>query len=163
MQYIEPLAKLIEHFRSLPGIGAKTAVRLAYHVLDMDVEKAKALAGAIIEAKEKIGFCNTCFNLSDTNPCAICASDTRDRSLICVVEQPRDVACGRFAFHVRIGREDDLLDAARLDALDKLVDADVVGSNAVHRREHTVQHVIFSVELTRALHGDDVLCVANHA
>lgn len=92
MQYIEPLAKLIEHFRSLPGIGAKTAVRLAYHVLDMDVEKAKALAGAIIEAKEKIGFCNTCFNLSDTNPCAICASDTRDRSLICVVEQPRDVA-----------------------------------------------------------------------
>ena len=92
MQYIEPLAKLIEHFRSLPGIGAKTAVRLAYHVFDMDVEKAKALAGAIIEAKEKIGFCNTCFNLSDTNPCAICASDTRDRSLICVVEQPRDVA-----------------------------------------------------------------------
>ncbi len=92
MQYIEPLAKLIEHFRSLPGIGAKTAVRLAYHVLDMDVEKAKALAGAIIEAKEKIGFCNTCFNLSDTNPCAICASETRDRSLICVVEQPRDVA-----------------------------------------------------------------------
>lgn len=92
MQYIEPLAKLIEHFRSLPGIGAKTAVRLAYHVLDMDVEKAKALAGAIVEAKEKIGFCNTCFNLSDTNPCAICASDTRDRSLICVVEQPRDVA-----------------------------------------------------------------------
>ena len=92
MQYIEPLAKLIEHFRSLPGIGAKTAVRLAYHILDMDVEKAKALAGAIVEAKEKIGFCNTCFNLSDTNPCAICASDARDRSLICVVEQPRDVA-----------------------------------------------------------------------
>ncbi len=91
MQYIAPLAKLIEHFRSLPGIGAKTATRLAYHILDMDVEKAKALANAIIEAKEKIGFCNTCFDLSDTNPCKICTSENRDRSIICVVEQPRDV------------------------------------------------------------------------
>ena len=54
MQYIAPLAKLIEHFRALPGIGSKTAVRLAYHILDMDADKAKALANAIIEAKEKI-------------------------------------------------------------------------------------------------------------
>ena len=92
MEQIAPLAKLIEHFRALPGIGAKTAVRLAYHVLDMDAGEARALAGAIIEAKEKIGFCNTCFNLSDRNPCAICASTERDHSLICVVEQPQDVA-----------------------------------------------------------------------
>ena len=92
MEQIAPLAKLIEHFRELPGIGAKTAVRLAYHVLDMEAGEAKALAGAIIEAKEKIGFCNTCFNLSDRNPCAICASTERDRSVICVVEQPQDVA-----------------------------------------------------------------------
>lgn len=92
MQYIAPLAKLIEHFRALPGIGSKTAVRLAYHVLDMDGEQARALAGAIIEAKEKIGYCNTCFNLSDQNPCRICASEARDHSLICVVEQPQDVA-----------------------------------------------------------------------
>ena len=63
MQYIAPLSKLIEHFRALPGIGTKTAVRLAYHVLDMDTRQAKALAEAIMEAKEKIGFCNTCFNL----------------------------------------------------------------------------------------------------
>ena len=92
MQYIAPLAKLIEHFRALPGIGSKTAVRLAYHILDMDADQAKALANAIIEAKEKIGYCNTCFNLSDENPCRICASDARDHSMICVVEQPQDVA-----------------------------------------------------------------------
>ena len=92
MQYIAPLAKLIEHFRALPGIGNKTAVRLAYHVLDMDAEQAKKLAEAIIEAKEKIGYCNTCFNLSDQNPCAICAAEERDHSVICVVEQPQDVA-----------------------------------------------------------------------
>ncbi len=92
MQYIAPLAKLIEHFRALPGIGNKTAVRLAYHVLDMDAEQAKKLATAIIEAKEKIGYCNTCFNLSDQNPCVICAAEERDHSVICVVEQPQDVA-----------------------------------------------------------------------
>ena len=92
MQYIAPLSKLIEHFRALPGIGTKTAVRLAYHVLDMDTRQAKALAEAIMEAKEEIGFCNTCFNLSDTNPCAICAAQQRDHTTICVVEQPQDVA-----------------------------------------------------------------------
>lgn len=92
MQYIAPLAKLVEHFRALPGIGAKTAARLAYHILDMDSDKAKALAKAIIDAKEKIGYCNTCFNLTDTNPCSICAGENRDKTVICVVEQPRDVA-----------------------------------------------------------------------
>lgn len=92
MPYIAPLQKLIEHFRALPGIGAKTAVRLAYHVLDMEPSKAKALADAILEAKAKIGYCNTCFNLSDQNPCQICASEKRDHSVICVVEQPQDVA-----------------------------------------------------------------------
>lgn len=92
MQYIAPLAKLIEHFRALPGIGSKTAVRLAYHVLDMDAAKARALAEAIVEAREKIGFCSVCCNLSDQDPCAICTSEKRDRSKICVVEQPQDVA-----------------------------------------------------------------------
>lgn len=92
MQYIAPLAELIEHFRALPGIGNKTAVRLAYHVLDMDMEKARGLAGAIMRAKEKIGYCKVCFNLSDEDPCRICKSEARDHSVICVVEQPQDVA-----------------------------------------------------------------------
>lgn len=92
MQYIEPLAKLIEHFRALPGIGSKTAVRLAYHILDMDMEKAKGLSEAIIAAKSKITYCKECFNLTDTELCSICSSTQRDRSIICVVEQPQDVA-----------------------------------------------------------------------
>ncbi len=92
MQYIAPLAKLIEHFRALPGIGTKTAVRLAYHVLDMDINEAKALAEAIVEAREKIGYCSVCCNLSDEDPCRICAAEARDHSMICVVEQPQDVA-----------------------------------------------------------------------
>jgi len=92
MQYIAPLAKLVEQLRVLPGIGPKTATRLAYHVLEMDRDKAEALAQAIIEAKAKIGYCDICFNLTDSNPCKICQSEGRDASLICVVEEPRDVA-----------------------------------------------------------------------
>ncbi|MBR3722610.1 MAG: recombination protein RecR [Selenomonadaceae bacterium] len=87
-----PLLKLIEHFRALPGIGQKTAARLAYHVLDMSLEDAKSLSNAIVEAKEKIGYCKVCFNLSDRSPCEICDSSKRDGKIICVVEEPQDVA-----------------------------------------------------------------------
>ena len=91
MQYIAPLAKLVEQFRSLPGIGAKSAVRLAYHVLEMDRGKAEGLAKAILEAKAKVTYCSICFNITDQDPCAICQSEGRDRSVLCVVEEPRDV------------------------------------------------------------------------
>ena len=92
MQQIAPLAQLIEQLRSLPGIGAKTATRLAYHILDMDMERARRLAAAITGAKEKIGFCSIRFNLTDSDPCAICMAEKRDHTTICVVEQPQDVA-----------------------------------------------------------------------
>ena len=92
MHTIAPLAQLIEQFRALPGVGAKTAARLAYHVLDMDMTRAQRLANAIVEAKEKIGFCSTCFNLTDSDPCIICSAERRNRGVICVVEQPPDVA-----------------------------------------------------------------------
>lgn len=92
MQQVAPLSQLIEQLRALPGIGAKTATRLAYHILDMDMERAKRLAAAITGAKEKIGFCSVCFNLTDSDPCAICTAEKRDHTTICVVEQPQDVA-----------------------------------------------------------------------
>lgn len=92
MQQIAPLTQLIEQLRALPGIGAKTATRLAYHILDMDMERAHRLAAAITGAKEKIGFCSVCFNLTDSDPCAICMAEKRDHTTICVVEQPQDVA-----------------------------------------------------------------------
>lgn len=92
MQYIAPLAKLIEQFRALPGIGPKSAARLAYHILEMDKARAEALAAAIVDAKEKIGYCQICFNLTDSNPCKICCSEERDNTVVCVLEEPRDVA-----------------------------------------------------------------------
>ena len=91
-QQVAPLTQLIEQLRALPGIGAKTSTRLAYHILDMDMERAKRLAAAITGAKEKIGFCSVCFNLTDSDPCAICTAEKRDHTTICVVEQPQDVA-----------------------------------------------------------------------
>lgn len=87
-----PLAQLMEHFRRLPGIGPKTAARLAYHVLGMERERALALANSIIEAKDKISYCSVCFSLTDIDPCSICQAENRDHGLICVVEEPRDVA-----------------------------------------------------------------------
>lgn len=85
------LEKLVEHFRLLPGVGYKSAVRMAFNVLEMPEEKAKAFAQAILDAKEKIGHCKICQDISENEVCAICSDDTRDRSTICVVENAKDV------------------------------------------------------------------------
>jgi recombination protein RecR len=89
--YASPVAKLIEEFEKLPGIGHKTAQRLAFHILDLPAEKANNLADAIREAKLKTKYCSVCSNLTDSDICNICKSTTRNPSVICVVEDPRDV------------------------------------------------------------------------
>lgn len=89
--YAPPVARLIEEFEKLPGIGHKTAQRLAFHVLDLPVEKTEALAEAIRDAKLKTHYCSICSNLTETDPCSICGSAKRDHGVICVVEDPRDV------------------------------------------------------------------------
>jgi recombination protein RecR len=91
MQLIAPLAKLVGELRRLPGIGPKTATRLAYHIIAIDKEKAVSLANAIVEAKEKITYCSMCYNLTDQTPCKLCLSEERDDDILCVVEDPKDV------------------------------------------------------------------------
>ncbi len=86
-----PVARLIDEFHKLPGVGPKTAQRLAYHILRTGVEDAHALAEAIIDVKDQITFCSSCQNLTDVDPCSICRSDKRDRSIICAVEEPLDI------------------------------------------------------------------------
>ncbi|NIU63692.1 MAG: recombination protein RecR, partial [Pseudomonas stutzeri] len=81
-------ARLIEEFHKLPGIGPKSAQRLTYYLLRAPEEEARALAEAILEVKEKITFCSVCQNVTDRDPCGICASSERDPSVICVVEEP---------------------------------------------------------------------------
>lgn len=89
--YVSPLQNLIEEFEKLPGIGNKTAQRLAYYILNQPKEKAEKFAKALTEAKDKICYCSVCQNLSDTDICPVCASPVRDKSIICVTENPRDV------------------------------------------------------------------------
>lgn len=89
--YPKPLAKLINQLSRLPGIGVKTAQRLAFHIMSVDDEEAKKLADAITEAKEKLRYCSVCGNLTDTDPCGICSDRSRRQDVICVVESPKDV------------------------------------------------------------------------
>ncbi len=86
-----PVDRLIVELGKLPGIGRRTAQRLAFHILRSDDEEAFALAAAIREVKEQVGLCETCFNLAEGPRCAICADPRRSRELICVVEEPQDV------------------------------------------------------------------------
>ncbi len=87
----EPLEHLVEQFRRLPGIGVKTARRLAYHILEESDEQAEALIKAIRDAKTKTNYCSICGHLSTQNPCEFCADSRRDHSVICVVERTADV------------------------------------------------------------------------
>jgi recombination protein RecR len=87
----DPVSKLIYELSKLPGIGEKTATRLAYHVLKQEVGYARALADALIQAKEKIGQCSVCFTFTDRDPCRICSSADRNLEVLCVVERPSDV------------------------------------------------------------------------
>ena len=89
--YPRPLAALIGELSKLPGIGGKTAQRLAFYILSLETEEAEALARAITHAKASMVYCSVCGNLTDTDPCALCSDPARDAGLICVVEQPRDV------------------------------------------------------------------------
>ncbi|MCC5909545.1 MAG: recombination protein RecR [Clostridiaceae bacterium] len=89
--YSTPIAKLIEEFTKLPGIGRKTAQRLAFHVISIPKEEAEMLSEAIVDAKNSIKYCNICTNLTDKDVCNICSDTKRDEATICVVEDPRDV------------------------------------------------------------------------
>lgn len=88
---VAPLSRLIEQFERLPGIGHKSATRLAYYVLSMPQSEAKKFADAVLDAHKKINYCRVCCNLTDSEICSICNNDRRDKSIICVVEDPRDV------------------------------------------------------------------------
>jgi len=105
----DPLAKLVEQLQRLPGIGAKSAQRLAFHVLKTPREEVERLADAMREVKERVTYCSTCSNITDADPCFFCTSDTRDRRVICVVEEPENVTAVektrdfRGLYHVLMG------------------------------------------------------------
>ena len=89
--YAKPIANLIEEFAKLPGIGPKTAQRIAFYIINMPKDSVNRFAETLLEARGKIRYCSVCGNFTDENPCKICSSRERDATTICVVENPRDV------------------------------------------------------------------------
>ena len=91
MLYTTSFSKLIEVFQKMPGVGHKSAVRMAYHVLSLSKEETEDIISAISDAKEKIHYCSVCYNITESDPCEICSNHKRDHSVICVMEQAKDV------------------------------------------------------------------------
>ncbi|MBR6163414.1 recombination protein RecR [bacterium] len=91
MEYTKPLANLVEYFQKFPGIGPKSAQRMAFFLLKMPLSEVEKFAQSMVVAKETIKYCETCFNMSASNPCEICSDDTRDKSTICVVAETKDL------------------------------------------------------------------------
>jgi len=89
--YPEPIAKLIDGFTKLPGIGPKTAQRLAFHVIHMEENTVLEIAKALVHVKRDLHYCSVCQNITDVDPCHICSAKTRDRSVICIVQEPKDI------------------------------------------------------------------------
>ncbi len=170
-EHIKPLARLINEFSKLPGIGRRTAARLAYHIIETDKSDAEALSDAIKDAREKIVLCNDCGDFSDGPKCPICRDMSRASSVICVVSDPRDVAAmektGEFRgkYHVLHGsispgdnrgpddiRIKELL--ARLSGVDEVI----LATNPDVEGEATAMYISqlikpFGIKVTRIAHG----------
>jgi len=177
-----PVDRLIAELGKLPGIGRRTAQRLAFHILRSSDDDAFALAAAIREVKEQIGLCETCFNLAEGPTCAICADSRRSRELICVVEEPQDVIpierTGEYRglYHVLGGALSPIdgidPDDLRIDELVRRVEAGdieevVIATNPTTTGEATAHHIgerlRDRVTLTRLASGLPVGADLEHA
>ncbi len=169
--FVEPLAKLINELSKLPGIGRRTAARLAYHIIETQEQDAKALAETILAAREKIVLCSECGDFADSERCPICRDTTRDASSICVVSDPRDVAAmektGEFSgrYHVLHGSispgdnrgPDDIRIKELLGRLQGVSEV-ILATNPDVEGEATAMYISqlikpFGVKVTRIAHG----------
>ena len=179
--YAGPISQLIAELSKLPGIGQRTAQRLAFHILRADDEDAFGLADAIREVKEKVGLCEVCFNLAEGDRCRICEDARRDQSLICVVEEPADVIpierTGEYrgVYHVLGGAlspidgidPEDLKIAELLDRVNGEVKEVVLATNPTTTGEATALHIADAlgdrVAVTRLASGLPVGADLEHA
>ena len=179
--YAGPISRLIAELSRLPGIGQRTAQRLAFHILRSEDDEALALSEAIREVKEKVGLCEVCFNLAEGSRCRICEDERRDRSLICVVEEPADVIpierTGEYRglYHVLGGAlspidgidPEDLKIAELADRVDGEVTEIVLATNPTTTGEATALHIAEQlrdrVTVTRLASGLPVGADLEHA
>ena len=173
MYYPEPIAKLIEGFTKLPGIGPKTATRLAFFVLKMKEDDVVDLAKALVNAKRKLLYCSQCQNISDVDPCYVCSDKSRDPSCICVVQEPKDfIAMERTkefhgTYHILhgaispmegIGPEDIRLPELLNRLKDEQVQELILATNPNLEGEATAMYISrlvkpFGIRVTRIAHG----------
>lgn len=171
--YAKPLNRLINELSKLPGIGGKTAQRLAFHILSMEDRDAEALADSIRSAKQQMMYCTVCGNLTDTDPCAICADESRDKSVICVVESPKDVVAMekirefKGYYHVLhgaispmdgIGPEDINLKSLIMRLQDEAVKELIIATNPTIEGEATAMYIArlikpSGIKVSRIAHG----------
>jgi len=171
--YPEPIAKLIEGFTKLPGIGPKTATRLAFFVLKMKEDDVVDLAKALVNAKRKLLYCSQCQNISDVDPCYVCSDKSRDPSCICVVQEPKDfIAMERTkefhgTYHILhgaispmegIGPEDIRLPELLNRLKDEQVQELILATNPNLEGEATAMYISrlvkpFGIRVTRIAHG----------
>ena len=182
--YPQPINRLVAELGKLPGIGQRTAQRLAFHILRAEDQDAAALADAIREVKERVGLCEVCFNLSEGSLCEVCQDSRRDRTLVCVVEQPADVIPiertheYRGLYHVLGGAlspidgvdPEDLKIAElvrRIDAAEEPVSEVVLATNPTTTGEATAHHIAEllrgKVSITRLASGLPVGADLEHA
>ena len=171
--YAKPLTRLISELSKLPGIGGKTAQRLAFHILSLDETEVESLAAAMTTAKREMRYCSCCGNLTDRDPCEICQDQSRDRDVICVVERPRDVfAMERIReyhglYHVLhgvispmdgIGPEDINLKELIIRLQDSTVKEVIIATNPNIEGEATAMYIArlikpTGIKVTRIAHG----------
>jgi recombination protein RecR len=179
--YAGPISRLIAELSKLPGIGQRTAQRLAFHILRAEDDDALALAASIREVKEKVGLCEVCFNLAEGPRCSICEDQRRDRALICVVEEPSDVIpierTGEYRglYHVLGGAlspidgidPEDLRIAELFERMNGEVREVVLATNPTTTGEATALHIAEGlrdrVTVTRLAHGLPVGADLEHA
>ena len=171
--YALPIAKLIEEFSKLPGIGKRSAERLAFHILKQPAENVERFSKALTEAKEKITFCPVCQSLTDSVPCSICSNPKRDTSVICVVENPKDILAMEKTkefngvYHVLhgvispidgIGPDDIKIKELLLRTKDNNVKEIIMATNPSIEGEATAMYISnlfknFGIKVTRIAHG----------
>src|SRR6201985_3387707 len=101
-KFAEPMSRLIDELKKLPGIGSKTAQRLAFHILRSSEDDAEALAAAVRDVKANLRLCSICNNITDVDPCVYCSNPTRNQRLVCVVEEPTHIAAGEKIRHYHV-------------------------------------------------------------
>ena len=173
MEYPGPVAKLVNELNKLPGVGPKTAQRLAFFILNEPPEGAERLARTIIEARRSVKYCSVCSSLTDTDPCAICRNPSRDKTIICVVEEPRDVISiersreFRGIYHVLrgaispmdgIGPDDLTINQLLARLKDNSVKEVVLATNSTVEGEATAMYIArlihpMGMKVTRIAHG----------